>query len=84
MLQVYRIKEELENKELEYPSYYLKPFHAYENGNLNWEAAFECESATMAIAIRTWKDPSLSAEQAHVKLRGNIYRCIEVGFVAPL
>ena len=24
-----------------YPGYYLKPFHAYGGGNLNWDAAFE-------------------------------------------
>ena len=24
---------------VDYPDYYLKPFHAYEEGNLNWDAA---------------------------------------------
>ena len=27
----------LEKKNIVYPSYYEKPFHAYDNGNLCWE-----------------------------------------------
>ena len=76
--QVYRIKDEIEDTSIEYPSYYLVPFHAYDNGNLDWTAAFECESATAAMGIRTWKDPALKPEQAQAKLRGNAFRCIEV------
>lgn len=34
--------------------YYLMPFHAYDEGNLNWLAAFEAESATYAMALRVW------------------------------
>lgn len=29
------------NDALQYPDYYLQPFHAYDEGNLCWEAAFE-------------------------------------------
>jgi len=31
-----------------------QPFHAYEHGNLNWEAAFEVEAATLALTLRYW------------------------------
>ena len=34
--QVYRIKDEIEVKGMQYPPYYLQPFHAYDEGNLNW------------------------------------------------
>lgn len=78
---MFRIKEEVEDKDIEYPSYYLQPFHAYEAGNLDWTAAFEAESATAAMAIRTWRDPSLTARQALEKLYSNIFRCIEVSFL---
>jgi hypothetical protein len=44
--EVYHIKEEVENKGMAYPSYYLKPFHGYDEGNMNWQAAFEVEPAT--------------------------------------
>ena len=31
----------LENKNMYYPDYYLKPFHGYDDGNMNWMAAME-------------------------------------------
>ena len=89
-LQVFQIKEETENKDIQYPSYYLKPFHAYEHGNLDWTAAFENESATSAMAWRVFKDPALSAAEAEVMMRNSIFQCLEVsthsaaGFVSQL
>ena len=38
---MYRVKEEIEDKGVTYPPYYLQPFHAYSEGNLSWQAAFE-------------------------------------------
>ena len=35
--------------DLEYPNYYLQPFHAYEDGNLSWKAAMEVESAALIV-----------------------------------
>ena len=32
-----------------YPSYYLKAFHAYDEGNLSWQAAMEVESAALTV-----------------------------------
>lgn len=78
MLQIFRIKEELEDKMVEYPDYYLQEFHAYEDGNLNWLAAFEVESATYSMALRTFPDQQLVPEQAHAQLRGNIHAAIQV------
>ena len=37
-----------------YPTYYRRPFHAYERGNLCWEAAFEVEAASLALTLRYW------------------------------
>ena len=34
------------------PSYYRKPFHAYHEGNLSWDAAFEAELASCAVGAR--------------------------------
>ncbi len=39
----------IENKSLIIPNYYLKPFHAYDEGNLCWEAAFEVECAALTV-----------------------------------
>jgi len=59
-----------------YPTYYLKPFHAYEHGNLNWEAAFEVEAATLALTLRYWpnevKTGTLLAPEAQNRVRRSI------------
>jgi ubiquinone/menaquinone biosynthesis C-methylase UbiE len=62
----------VQNPELSYPEYYLRPFHAYETGNLSWQAAFEVESAAYAVHATIWsnagaqggapKEPSLSGD----------------------
>lgn len=67
------IKEELEDRSLQYPDYYLKPFHAYSSGNLEWLAAYEVEPATYAMGIRTFKDqPEWTPQQCFVELRSRI------------
>ncbi|GIL47872.1 hypothetical protein Vafri_4507 [Volvox africanus] len=72
------IKSELENPDLSYPDYYLKPFHAYETGNLEWLAAFEVQPATYAMAIRTFKDKvEWSGVQCFVELRSRITNTIK-------
>jgi len=38
----------------EYADYYRKPFHAYEKGNLCWDAAFEQELASRAVGARNF------------------------------
>lgn len=45
---------QVQNSQLAYPDYYLRSFHAYEEGNLNWEAAFEVEVAAYAVHARIW------------------------------
>ena len=44
------IKDLTSNKFLYYPTYYKKPFHGYDNGNLNWDAAFEAVGATLSMS----------------------------------
>ena len=41
---------------LTYPDYYLRPFHAYDTGNLSWEAATEVEAAAHAVHARIWPE----------------------------
>lgn len=38
--------EEIADPKVGYPEYYQVPFHAYDRGNLCWEAAFEAYPAT--------------------------------------
>lgn len=39
---------------INYPDYYLKKYHAYDLGNLCWEAAFEQEIASRAVGARNF------------------------------
>lgn len=64
--------EDVEVKDTVYPEYYTQEFHAYDEGNLNWMAACECESATMAMALRVYPNDELTAIEAQDKLRASI------------
>ncbi len=48
--------QQVQNPQLQYPEYYVTSFHAYEKGNLSWEAATEVEVAAHAVHARIWKD----------------------------
>lgn len=56
----------VQNPDLTYPEYYLRTFHAYDQGNLGWEAAMEVEVAAHAVHARIW--PGAGA-QGDAKLR---------------
>lgn len=62
---------------LSYPDYYLKPFHTYTNGNLEWLAAAEVRPASTVIACRTFKEMT-DAAAAEERLRGGITRVMRV------
>lgn len=47
---------QVQNAELQYPDYYLRTFHAYDEGNLGWEPAIEVEVAAYAVHARIWQD----------------------------
>ncbi|WP_299415040.1 class I SAM-dependent methyltransferase [Acaryochloris sp. IP29b_bin.148] len=59
-----------------YPSYYQVPFHAYEQGNLCWPAAFEAESATYAMALRVWPQDDLTWDTAQQRLRASFHQVL--------
>lgn len=41
--------QKLQVPSLQYPDYFLKPFHAYDEGNMSWQAAIEVESAALSV-----------------------------------
>jgi ubiquinone/menaquinone biosynthesis C-methylase UbiE len=47
---------QVQNSHLTYPDYYLRAFHAYEEGNLSWHPAMEFEVAARTVHARIWKD----------------------------
>ncbi|MEA5467279.1 class I SAM-dependent methyltransferase [Spirulina sp. 06S082] len=67
---------EITNKNLTYPEYYQVPFHAYNEGNLCWAAAFEAESATKAMGLRVWKGENLTWQEAENRMRGNFHKIL--------
>jgi ubiquinone/menaquinone biosynthesis C-methylase UbiE len=46
---------QVKNPHLDYPEYYLRPFHAYDQGNMSWEAAMEVEVAAHAVHAKIWE-----------------------------
>lgn len=67
-----------------YPGYYQRPFHAYERGNLCWEAAFEAQSATHAMGLRVWKDESLTWQAAQERLRSSFHQVLAEFICEPV
>lgn len=61
--------EALTNPALVYPDYYQVPFHAYSEGNLCWQAAFEAAPATYTMALRIWPQEEISWQVAQDRLR---------------
>jgi ubiquinone/menaquinone biosynthesis C-methylase UbiE len=45
---------QVNNPSLTYPDYYVRSFHAYEEGNLGWDPATEVEVAAHAVHARIW------------------------------
>ena len=66
------------NSSVTYPSYYTRPFHGYDNGNLNWLAALEGEAATLSMAVNYWKgvDPTTTETWLRVNISQNIQKYI--------
>ncbi len=64
-----RIQEGLQNKNLTYPSYFLQPFHGYEDGNMNWDAACENEASTLSISSHYWTN--LTVQESALTMREN-------------
>ncbi|MFE4106748.1 class I SAM-dependent methyltransferase [Almyronema epifaneia] len=64
------------NPAITYPDYYQVPFHAYDQGNLCWPAAFEAESATYSMALRVWPDEALTYQAAQDRLRSSFHQVL--------
>ena len=66
----------LSNSDIAYPDYYQRPFHAYDEGNLCWPAAFEAASATQAMALRVWPKEGLTWQAAQDRLRTSFHEVL--------
>ncbi|MBD1909452.1 MULTISPECIES: class I SAM-dependent methyltransferase [unclassified Leptolyngbya] len=75
---------QLTNPDVRYPDYYQAPFHAYDQGNLCWDAAFEAESATYAMGLRVWKDEPLTWQDAQDRLRSSFHHVLAEYITSPV
>ncbi len=76
-------EQELEaaaNPFLDYPDYYLTSFHAYESGNMSWQAAWEVESAAYAVHAKIWQDAGV---QGDARLRASYHRVLQQQLTIP-
>jgi ubiquinone/menaquinone biosynthesis C-methylase UbiE len=70
-------RAKLENPNLKYPDYYLCSFHAYEKGNLNWDAALEVESAAYAVHATIWQSTEGISINGDPKLRASYHKLLQ-------
>ncbi|NJM45696.1 MAG: class I SAM-dependent methyltransferase [Alkalinema sp. RU_4_3] len=75
---------QITNPDITYPDYYNVPFHAYDQGNLCWDAAFEAESATYAMALRVWPSDNLTWEAAQERLRSSFHQVLAQTITRPV
>ena len=66
---------QVENPQLSYPEYYLRPFHAYEGGDLSWKAAWELEVAARTVHAGIWQD---AGAEGDAKLRQSYHDILKV------
>lgn len=71
-----QLLEQITNSSVVYPDYYKVPFHAYDQGNLCWQAAFEAESATYSMGLRVWPQDNLNWQAAQERLRSTFHNVL--------
>jgi ubiquinone/menaquinone biosynthesis C-methylase UbiE len=64
----------VQNPQLTYPDYYVCSFHAYEAGNLSWEAASEVEVAAIAVHAKIWPEAGIEGD---AKLRQSYHNILK-------
>lgn len=64
----------VQNSQLSYPDYYLTSFHAYEHGNLSWQAAFEVKPAAHAVHAKIWHETEAKGD---AKLRQSYHDILQ-------
>ncbi|MCD8487332.1 MAG: class I SAM-dependent methyltransferase [Desertifilum sp.] len=70
----------VQNSQLRYPDYYVTSFHAYDEGNLSWDAALEVEVAAKAVHAGIWKD---AGAQGDAKLRQSYHDLLQAHLSQP-
>jgi ubiquinone/menaquinone biosynthesis C-methylase UbiE len=71
---------QVQNPELVYPDYYVRSFHAYEEGNLGWLPAMEVEVAAHAVHARIWPE---GGAQGDAMLRQSYHTALQEQLPTP-
>lgn len=71
---------QVQNPNLQYPDYYVTSFHAYEQGNLSWQAAVEVEVAAHAVHAKIWPEAGV---QGDAKLRQSYHDILKAQLPTP-
>ncbi len=72
--------KQIEAVDLVYPDYYLTSFHAYDQGNLSWDAALEVEVAAHAVHARIWPE---AGTQGDALLRQSFHQVLQQQIANP-
>jgi ubiquinone/menaquinone biosynthesis C-methylase UbiE len=59
---------------LSFPDYYRRPFHAYDQGNLSWQAAMEVEVAAQTVHAGIWPE---AKAQGDARLRDSYHTLLK-------
>ncbi len=65
---------QVQTPNLVYPDYYVRSFHAYEEGNLGWEPATEVEVAAYSVHARIWPE---AGPQGDARLRQSYHEILQ-------
>jgi ubiquinone/menaquinone biosynthesis C-methylase UbiE len=71
---------EITNSDLEYPEYYLTSFHAYDRGNMSWDAAMEVEVAAYSVHAKIFAETGRSGD---TQLRHSYHDLVRQAFATP-
>lgn len=70
----------VQDPQLIYPDYYVRSFHAYEQGNLSWDAALEVEVAALAVHAKIWQDAGAKGDS---KMRQSYHDIVKEQVTCP-
>ncbi|MGB3533758.1 MAG: class I SAM-dependent methyltransferase [Microcoleaceae cyanobacterium] len=65
---------------LVYPDYYRRSFHAYETGNLSWQAASEVEVAAISVHAKIWPEAGIEGDTC---LRRSYHQFLQTQLPSP-
>lgn len=69
----------IQDPDVTYPEYYLKPFHAYKDGNLGWLQAFEVVPSTKYVCLRTVQTENQAVDPvgAYDQMYSSFFKALE-------